>query len=185
MRLFVGVFPPPEVQQAAYEVASVWRRPGDRISWVKVDNLHYTMRFLGELGKKGAERVCDAAREAASARHAFEATLGGVGVFPSSRRARVIWISLAEGAEALTDLARGLEQGLRQRGFERDNHPFKAHLTLGRVRDRDQDWTEALGLAKIPDPAPRFLVDRMCVIESQLNPKGSIYRVHAEAILAC
>ena len=184
MRLFVAVFPPPEVQSAAWAMAEPMRRQGDGVSWVKTENLHYTLRFLGELGEDGAGRVADAAREASAPRPAFGATLGDLGAFPNPRRARVIWVSLSAGAKALIELSRALEEALRRCGFDRADHPFSPHLTLGRVRVPNRDWTEPLGRAKIPNPEPSFVVDRLCVVESQLNPKGSIYRVRAEALLA-
>jgi 2'-5' RNA ligase len=181
--LFIAVFPPPEVQNAVYAIAESLRRPGDGVSWVKPDNLHYTLRFLGELGEDGARRAVEAAREAAGPRQAFEASMGALGAFPNSRRASVLWISLSDGSEAMVDLAHALEEGLRRRGFDRADRPFSSHLTLGRVRIRNRDWTALLAEAKLPQPAPRFRVDRISVVVSKLDPKGSIYRVRDEALL--
>jgi len=188
MRLFLAVFPPPEVQRAAYAVIETLRRPGDGVSWVKQENLHYTMRFLGEVGADGARRAAEAATEAAARSPRFSATLGGLGAFPNARRARVIWVGMTEGAEALVALARDLDRALAKRGFGAADRPFSAHLTLGRVREQrpasggGPDWTETL--VSTPGAAGRFAVDRLCVVESQLNPKGSIYTVRAEGALA-
>jgi len=172
------------VRHAAHALSEALRRPGDGVSWVRPDNLHYTMRFIGDVGEDGARRIAEAAREAATGRAAFDAELGGLGAFPNPRRARVIWLGMTEGAEPLTALALALEEGLRKRGFEKADKPFSAHLTLGRVRVPDRDWTEPLATAPAPGPGTtRFRVDRLCVVESQLSPKGSIYTVRAEARL--
>lgn len=184
MRLFLAVFPPAEVQRAAYGFIEALRRPGDGVSWVKAENLHYTMRFLGEVGEDGARRAAEAATEAASRSKVFAAALGGLGAFPNARRARVIWIGMSEGAEALVALARDLDRALAKRGFGAADKPFSSHLTLGRVRTPGPDWTPVLaGAGTAAGPPPRFTVDRLCVVESQLNPRGSIYRVRAEARL--
>src|SRR5207247_8101923 len=99
--------------------------------------------------------------EAAADARAFAAALGGPGACPNPRRARVIWLSLAEGGEALESLARGLEAALRRRGFGAADKPFSAHLTIGRVRDPREDWSDRLAAAPAPDPAAaRFTVDR-------------------------
>ncbi|HKQ57087.1 MAG TPA: 2'-5' RNA ligase family protein, partial [Candidatus Eisenbacteria bacterium] len=66
MRIFLAVFPPAEAQDAAARLVERLRGDGDGVSWVKRDNLHYTLRFMGELGESGLERVTVAAREAAS-----------------------------------------------------------------------------------------------------------------------
>ena len=183
MRIFLAVFPPAEVQSAAAEVIERLRRPNDAVSWVERENLHFTVRFLGELGESGAGRAAEAAREGAADHRAFEAALGAPGAFPSAKRSRVLWLGLAEGAEPLVALARSVEQTLVRRGFDRADRPFTAHLTLGRVRDREQDWSERL-IGPAPEPAVRFPVERVVVVQSTLSPKGSIYQVRAEAPLA-
>src|SRR5213593_1780816 len=134
MRIFLAMFPPEEVQSAAAEVIETLRKPGDGISWVKRENLHFTLRFMGELGESGAARVAEAAREAASRHHGFEASLGELGAFPNPRRARVLWLGLRDGAAELEAVARSVEEALRRKRFDRADRPFTSHLTLGRVR---------------------------------------------------
>jgi len=178
MRIFLAVFPPPAVQDQAFAVLSALRRPDDRVSWVKRENLHFTIRFLGEIGEDGLRRAREAAELAAAGHRAFEAVLGAVGAFPNARKARVLWLGLAHGAEALKALARDVELELRRRGFDRADRAFAAHLTIGRARDREQDWSQRLDV--MAPATARFLVDRVCVVESQLSPKGSIYTVRAD-----
>jgi len=185
MRLFLAVFPPPEVQRAAFAATEAMRRPGDGVSWVKPENLHYTLHFLGELGEDGARRAAEAAREAAGDHRAFDAALGGLGAFPDPRRARVLWVSMAEGAEEMKGLARSLEEALGRRGFDRADKPFSPHLTLGRVRAPREDWSARLAAAEPPAGAgARFRVERLSLMESKLSPQGSIYTARAEGPLA-
>jgi len=183
LRLFLAAFPPRAVREAAFALGEALRRPGDRVSWVKPDNLHYTLRFIGEAGVDGARRIEEAAREAAHAHAAFDATLGGLGAFPQPRRASVLWVGLARGGPELEAVARDLEAACAKRGFERADHPFRAHLTLGRVRESREDWTERLASVTLPAPPPSFRVDRIAVVRSQLSPKGSTYTVRAEGLL--
>lgn len=188
MRLFIAVFPPPAVREMAHATGEALRRAGPArasVSWVSPENLHYTMRFLGEVGEDGARRVAEAAGEAAAAVPAFDARLGGLGAFPNPRRARVLWIGLSTGAESLTALAQALDRALKPRGFGAPDHPFSPHLTLGRVREPGASWGEALDPIHAPEgPHARFVVDRLCVVESKLSPQGSIYTVRVEALLA-
>jgi len=180
-RLFLAVFPPPEAQAAVARACDTIRVPGDGVSWVRRENLHYTLRFLGDLGTDGARRAGEAAREAASDHAPFEAALGAFGCFPNARRARVVWIGLAEGDASLRALAASLEAALERRGFGRADKPFASHLTVGRVRE-PADWTAKLAGARAPEA--RFAVDRLLLVKSTLSPRGSLYEPVSEAKLA-
>jgi 2'-5' RNA ligase len=180
VRVFVAVFPPPEVQHAVAAYIESLKSRGPGVSWEKRDNLHFTMRFLGEIGEDGARRVIEAAREAASATPAFAASLSQVGAFPSPRRARVLWLGMDTGGPELVALAGRLDAALARRGWEPESRPFAAHLTIGRVREPG-DWSAAVGAAI---PPTRFRAEHLAVIRSQLNPKGSIYTVLENAPLA-
>lgn len=188
LRIFLAVFPSPDAQEVAARAIDTLRRPGDGVSWVKRENLHYTVRFLGALGDDGARRAAEAAAEVSGDHAAFDATLGSPGAFPGAGRARVLWIGLAEGAEQLVALARSVEAALERRGFDREGRGFEAHLTIGRVREPGADWTEGLDRARAvvtgAGENARFRVDRVVTVHSQLSPKGSIYTVRSEAMLA-
>ena len=192
MRLFLAVFPPPESQALAFAASAALKRAaaadgmGEKtVSWVKLENLHYTLRFIGEVGEDGARRITQAAEEAAAPVPRFDVTLGGLGAFPRPRDARVLWLGLAAGGDPFRDLARRLEKALAKRGFEPETRGFSPHLTLGRVRDRGLDWTQALASVNSleNDPAAGFTVRSISVVVSHLSPKGSRYDIRAEAAL--
>lgn len=183
MRLFLAVFPPPAAQKLAAQEIEKLRRAGDGVSWVKPDNLHYTLRFIGDVGEDGAKRVAEAAREAAAAHDAFGVAFGPPGAFPTAKKARVIWLGLNHGNEPFAQLAASLETALEKRGFEPEGREFSPHLTLGRVREA-ADWTSRLVTAGAPEGnAARFAVEAIAVVESQLSSGGSIYTVREEARL--
>jgi 2'-5' RNA ligase len=193
MRIFLAVFPTSEAQGLAYAAGQSLRQaaeregvPANSVSWVRPENLHYTVRFIGEVGEDGARRIAEAAQEAARGCAPFEATLGAPGAFQKPRDARVLWIGLVTGEAPFADLALRLERALERRGFTREKRPFSAHLTLGRVRRPSHDWTGALaGAASLAlQPAARFTVSGVSVVASTLSPQGSRYDVRAEAVLS-
>ena len=189
MRVFLAVFPPAEAQEYAFALAERVREAqgaAASVSWVKRENLHYTLKFLGELGEDGARRAADGAREAASASVAFDARLGAPGAFPNARHARVLWLGLDQGAGEFVHLAERADSALARRGFDREKRAFNPHLTLARVREPKHDWTSAIAAAcpAGDQPAARFRIDRVLVMKSTLSTKGSIYEVIGEAALA-
>ena len=177
MRTFLAVFPPPLVQAAIADRIERARVPGDGISWVKRDNLHYTMRFLGELSPARVERASRAAAAAVVGASAFDARLGPAGAFPDFRRPRVLFFGLEEGAAALEILARSLDEALRREGFGPPDKPFRAHLTIGRVREpAGRSLEGTLGPLREEWGELRFAVQSLTLVESRLDPRGSIYR---------
>jgi 2'-5' RNA ligase len=94
----------------------------------------------------------------------------------------VLWIGSEEGAEELELLARGVVEALSQEGFGRPDKPFRAHLTVGRVRDslRAVQAVDRFSKEKVEG---RFQVSKIVVIHSTLSPGGSIYRPLTEATL--
>jgi RNA 2',3'-cyclic 3'-phosphodiesterase len=183
MRIFLAVFPPPNVQRTAATVIEALRKPGDGVSWVKPENLHYTLRFIGDVGGDGLRRVVEGAQAAAAQHTAFDAAFGGVGGFPATRRARVLWIGMASGGPELEALAASLERELRRKGFEHEHQKFTAHLTIGRVREPREDWTDRLAKAATSLGDAPFRADRIAVVESALSPKGATYLVRTSAML--
>jgi RNA 2',3'-cyclic 3'-phosphodiesterase len=181
LRLFLAVFPPRAAQAEAERAIEALHSHGDGVSWVRRENLHYTLRFLGDLGEDGARRAGKAAVEAAAACAPFDAALAAPGAFPTAARARVLWLGMREGAENLRALARALEEALRARGFDRADKPFAPHLTIGRVRV-PADWTAKLAAA--PPVDARFRVESLLLVRSTLSPGGSRYDVLATAPLA-
>ena len=122
-------------------LARVERDLGERmsgLSWVKPDNMHITIRFLGDLGDSGVRRAGESARRGADSHPAFPARLGRPGAFPSLDRPRVLWTGLAEGADQAIALAKSVNRHLEQDGFGPPDKPFRPHITLARVRERAQ-----------------------------------------------
>lgn len=181
MRLFIAVFPPAEIQTAAYRASDPLRPGHDAVAWVRRDNLHYTMRFLGDVDEAAAAEASAAMREAAASRPKFGAALGGFGAFPSAKRARVLWIGMIQGAEPMRLLASGLDAALTRHGFDAADESFEPHLTVGRVR-APGDWTGRL--LDAPTVEARFQVERVQLVKSELGDGGSRYETMEEAALA-
>ena len=178
MRAFVAVFPPPEVQVAALTGAIetirslAGTRPDDMLRWTRPENVHLTLKFLGEIREEILEDLC-AVLEGVCATHVpFDAGLAELGAFPSARRARILWAGIGIGSGRLRSLAVDLDAALAPLGFEREERAYMPHLTLGRVRGRPVSFD--LPLAARGDLG--FRVRRVELTESTLSAKGAVYR---------
>lgn len=183
-RTFLAVFPPPHVAAALGKALASIARPGEGVSWVRARNVHYTLRFLGDLPPGRVEAAQRAATAAVVGIAPFHVRLGGVGAFPNPARARALWLGAAEGADSLTLLAKSLEIALGREGFGGGDHPFTPHLTLGRVRDAKAAPAALAKLEALALPELTFTVGALDVVASTLHTEGSIYQTLATGRLA-
>jgi 2'-5' RNA ligase len=141
------------------------------VAWVRGDNFHLTLKFLGGVEARRLEAIAAALAEVAQVHPAFELGVRELGAFPSRTRPRVLWAGVEEGAEAAAALAAGVDAALGRLGFEPEGRAFTAHITLGRVRaPRAQPrLTEALrgGIYG------RQRVDHLSLMRSELSPRGA------------
>ena len=137
-RLFVAAALPEGAAEAVRSIVDDVRAEalpdGARdVRWVRLDGLHLTLRFLGPTAEDRVEPTAAAVRAVASAAAGpIELELGGTGTFPPHGRPRALWIGIATGADVLSGLAAELNTALADAGWDRDDRPFRAHLTLAR-----------------------------------------------------
>ena len=173
MRLFFCVELEKSVREALAELAARLKEAlGPGAKWVTRDNLHITVRFLGEVEDFLAERLTELGGEVARATAPFSFPLAGLGAFPTPRRARVIWAGPEETPEAFVDLVKRVEAGVQALGFPPERKGAKAHVTLARLKPpRDV----AAVLAGTPLPELVVEVGTLTLMKSQLTTQGPIY----------
>ena len=132
MRVFVAFFPPPEVQRALAAAAGLL--PTDAFRLTAPERVHLTLKFLGEVQPEDLTRVGSALKRIGQHGEPFDAAVSGFGVFPSARRARILWAGIGRGAEGFGSLARAVEDLLEPEGFAGEDRPLVPHLTLGRAQ---------------------------------------------------
>jgi len=177
MRVFVAVALDAALREAVAGLPPLLNSAAASFRWVSAQNLHFTLKFLGEVEEGRVARVTGAAREVAGRATPFPITLGGMGAFPSSKRPQVVWVGVKQGADRLAELARDLDVTLRRVKFPRDGRPFRPHLTIARAKHSGAvpDLSGLLGNLRGVVVGTQA-VDALLVMESTLNPGGSIYR---------
>ncbi len=175
-RTFISIELSAENRRLVADLQERLRAAGARLRWVKPDNLHFTLRFLGELPAAQVARATVATREAVRTATPFAVALGGLGAFPTFERPQVVWVGSQQGAEAVEKLAEDLNAALAREGFPDDPRHFRPHLTLGRSRD-DRQWGDLVrALERHRDAAiGTQRVDVVTVMESRLTPDGPVY----------
>lgn len=147
-----------------------------RISWVKPETMHLTLKFLGDIPASKVESILKALQKAAEGIESFSLKIEGLGVFPGLKNPRVIWIGISEGAEPLQRLQARVEEELVRIDFPKEKKKFNAHLTLGRVRIPAEAHSLGALLASVASPvAGQSSVRDIRLMKSDLHPSGAIH----------
>jgi 2'-5' RNA ligase len=176
LRLFVAVDPSLDVVRALDGALEPWRERYPRGRWVRPENWHVTLKFLGRTWPRLVDSVHEACREAAEGIRPFTMSVGGLGVFPRATRARVLWAGLDDRENSLGALAKALDAALAE-NFPPEKRGFTAHLTVARF-DPPADLSEAAGDFEGFEVEPRtFRVSKLLLYQSYLSPRGARYEV--------
>ena len=147
----------------------------ENIKWVESGNLHITLKFLGNTEEYYINTLILLLEDIASKYKCFTLQLQHVGIFKKQRNPRVIWIG-TEHNDQLLKLANNIDMNMSTIGFERENRPFKAHLTLGRVKGM-RGMNECIDVLQQNSDfkGGRFLTDNVLLIKSELKATGAVY----------
>ncbi len=176
LRLFIAIKLPAEIRHSIERLQAAAKIFPAKITWVKAENMHLTLKFLGDTEETLVPRIASQLELIVPSVKPFEVTIGGTGAFPNFARPRVFWVGTLLGGEKLVKLAAAVDQRMSELGFEPEKRNFSAHLTIGRVR-------EITGIESVVSvlqdnrnfEAGRFTASEIHLIQSRLTPAGPIY----------
>ena len=174
MRLFLAIDPGSECRRHITTFIEDLRGLTTRVRWVNEDKLHVTLAFLGEVNEAQLAQLTERVRRSMNRHSPFGVDVEGGGVFPDWRRPRVVWLGLRDGGE-MQRLGNDIVSTCAALGFPSD-HPFRAHLTIGRVKDRlVTTELEPLRARLAAVKTHHFDVTRVVLMRSVLGRAGSVY----------
>lgn len=182
-RAFLAVTIPLAVRQTLVQCRDAYLRQdpswaGEK--WVAEENLHVTLRFLGDVPEPACRMVAERASHTLSEVAPYRLRLDIVRAVPRPRSASLLWIAPSQGADDTLDLARRMEHATSFLDFDPDNHSFRAHVTLVRARRPRRVSHEALDemercLSRAGERSVAMSVRDVTLFASTLTPRGPIY----------
>ncbi len=183
IRLFIALPLGQEVERYLSSIIDELKPHGGSVKWVAPQNVHLTVRFLGDTEEQRVPKIKQLLDKVASEYPTVATTIDRLGAFPNLRRPRVIWAGIHDNVDRLEKLARQVELGVRKLRFEKETKGFKPHLTLARIR-KPQGLEQLIAHLESFVLEPQVLtLDRLVLFKSTLTPKGPIYNRLYEAVL--
>jgi RNA 2',3'-cyclic 3'-phosphodiesterase len=180
LRAFIAIELPKHLQEAIEKQTARLRQTlgSEFIRWVPTQNMHLTLKFLGEIADSHVEFLKQLLTQEAHSHKQFDLQIGGIGSYPNSKRPRVLWAGLHAPAD-LASLQKSIEAGTARLGYAKEERAFSPHLTLGRVRQN----INPVELQKISADLNKIQlgnigtarVDSVHLFKSDLSPSGSTY----------
>ena len=188
MRTFIAIELPIGVKQCVLERQRDMQRLLDEqgvdsaFRWTPLDNLHLTLRFLGETSNAQRRQVEAALAYIAGQSAAFQLALRAAGAFPNLRKPNILWLDFGGDLGVLAPLQRHIELAAQQAGFAAETRAFTPHLTIARARKdaapamlaRAGEALRTITGTPLPAHTP-FTVEDLRLIHSDLRPAGSVY----------
>lgn len=181
MRVFIAIDIDEVIKQDVADLQSKLQAGADvkkgDVKWVNPNNMHLTLKFLGEVSDPQVVEVCNVVKDVASQHEHFDIDVETVGYFGGTS-AKVLWVGAGRDCGQLLKLQQDLEEQLALAGWPEENRAFAAHLTLCRVRNPKAGFK----LAQLTDQYKdfklgTFAADAVTVYQSELTPSGPIYTV--------
>jgi len=176
MRTFMAIELDPALRTPLLELLRE-KLPRDRdVRWCHENQLHLTLKFLGEVDEPRVAEVCAAAGQACAALPPFPLKIKDLGVFPAPRNPRVLWCGVMDPTEGCRRWVERADPLLAKLGFEPERRAFTPHITLGRSRSSggSRVLRKVLETVQLPETA-EMLVRQVVVFESRLLPGGAQY----------
>lgn len=180
IRAFIAVELPQEVKKELAELETQLKKNSPSVvRWVDPNNIHITLKFLGEIPQESIDELMLAMEEGAKWVKAFNLEVSGVGAFPNMDRAQVVWVGVRGDLAQISQLQKKIEANTEQLGFPRESRGFTPHLTVGRVRS-EASFNERQRLGKLLvetrfTAKNKIMVNAVNLMRSQLTSNGAIY----------
>lgn len=180
MRCFLGLSVPQDIRETLAAQCHAWRQAGLEGAWVKPENYHVTVRFLGNVTEEQRTRLDATLEPALAACAPLRLRVAGMGAFPNPRRPRVVWAGLEILEGAFEPVAREVEAGARAMGLPPETKAVTPHITLLRFRrPPDGDVLKRCIDAEMASPGD-FIAGGVALWRSKLLPGGAEYQLLRE-----
>ena len=176
-RCFIAIELSREIRDTLDKIKDELKKTIYGVKWVKSDNIHLTLKFIGYVEEEVVEKIKDILNDIAKEKEPFKIRLSSAGAFPTPERPRVIWLGIDEGAKESTDITNLIEEKLEPLGIEKKSRPFHPHLTLARDKFLKDKSSVKTAFASLKIPPTEMSASKITLFQSTLTREGPIYTI--------
>ena len=178
MRSFIAVKISQNQREQISKLIGDLKKSETDVKWVKPENLHVTLKFLGDVDERALPEMFDYLEKSLTNDISFRFNLRAIGCFPNIRRPRVIWVGIDQGTDSLKVLAKKIDECMLGFGFAREKRGFSPHLTIGRVRSTRLIERLTNMFKDVVFETEDFVIDEVIFFQSILKREGPTYIPH-------
>ena len=177
IRSFLAFELPYDIKRMVKQISKDIRRSKLNVRWVRVDNIHLTVIFMGNMRAEDISAARGEIKKICIEFGPFDIKLKGLGVFPNRQRPRVLWLGLDGEIERMSSLRDSLQELLKPFGIKEEKRSFKPHLTMGRFRKPNKgDSLLDNIISQYKDlGSPVCQLKELVMFKSELKPEGAEY----------
>lgn len=187
MRTFIAIDLPKEIKDSLSTIQEQLKKSGADVKWVLPQNIHLTLKFLGEIDDARLSKINKIIEDATKDKNPFQIHISSIGAFPKIKFPRILWIGIDKGNNETKGIVKELEEKISKIGIPAEDRPFSSHITIGRTkstlnREKLVQDLETLAI-KFGEENLEFTVTKITLFKSTLTPKGPIYEILKETSL--
>ncbi|MCX5710748.1 MAG: RNA 2',3'-cyclic phosphodiesterase [Candidatus Omnitrophica bacterium] len=187
MRAFIAIELPQETKDALARLQGQLEKTGADVKWVEPQNIHLTLKFLGEINDEQLKMINLIIDEVAKENPPYKININELGAFPKIENLRVIWVGIDTGDKETKKIAQALEEKIQKLGIPKEDRAFSSHITIGRTRsalNRDILVEELKKRQENFNPDhEEFTARKITLFKSTLSSAGPTYEPLKEGIL--
>lgn len=177
MRSFLGIEIPENMKKRCVSIQKSLQNRGFDIKFVEKENLHWTVKFLGDLTEKEVRKSEEIVKKIVKTFEPFKIKAQGIGVFPNFSYIKTVWVDISKNKTSFKSLIEKIDEELERKGFRKEKHEITPHLTLGRVKSGKNKKKLRKTLENMKNvKVGEMEINEITLYKSKLTPKGPIYK---------
>jgi len=175
IRTFIALELPEQELKKIIEIRNNYINDYDKIKWEPINKLHLTLKFLGDTDEKIIPEINSELEKILKKYEVFELAFDKFGLFTKDKKPRILWVGLKDNIK-LNSLAQEIDNVISQFGFEKEKRKFTPHITLLRIKDKDENfYKDFYKLTQVEIPEINFKANKITFFKSTLLKTGSVY----------
>ena len=177
LRTFLSVPVPSEIVRLQKELKTVVNNDGAIVNWVRNDNIHLTLKFIGDTPEDDVDQIGHTIKDITGSTQSMQFKISGTGCFPKKERPRILWLGIDGDLIPLQTLVTKINEELDILGYPKEEKNYIPHLTLARIKYPQKHTPDISSFLDTVYEPIQLQINKIHFMRSELFFKGSVYTI--------